>query len=60
VPWTSLSQELRNNEIVARIQYCTNQAKIVLEKKKKEKILYSRNFYIDSEGFKYSFDGKKS
>jgi len=31
-----------------------------LEKKKKEKILYPRNLDIDSEGFKYSFDEKKS
>jgi hypothetical protein len=59
VPWAYLSQELGNNGIMAKIYYCTNQAKIVFQKKKKEKILYPKSFYINSKGFKCFFGKRK-
>jgi len=45
---------------MAKIYYCTNQAKIVFQKKKKEKSLYPKGFYINSKGFKCSFGKRKT
>jgi len=45
---------------MAKIYKCTNRAKIILGKKKKEKFLFPRNFYIDSKGFKCPFIKGKS
>jgi hypothetical protein len=50
---------LGNNGIIAKTHYCTNQAKIVFQKEKKENFLYPKSFYINSKGFKCSFGKRK-